>query len=304
MSVREEIAKLPGGASLAALVDKVNGRPADIRDVAIRWRGLAGKVNEHIGSLRSAVVDVDNNWEGESANAFDVYMRNYSKANTTFHGALLTCAGLLDTAATALEEAKSKVNTLCDNVLADHRVTVYRNSTSEAERKKAEPGALAAVNGALSTAGEPVSSADEAVSKAMKEIKKTIDDESVFFAIVKAPGDQEFTPGQGRTFDWRRTTGPDPSHTTLASTNGGGAGPAASPSLGGGSGGSSGSGGSGSGGPAVAAVCGRDRARRRHRGRRPGEHRETLRLGRQRTVGLRLQRARLPLAEQGRDQDR
>lgn len=249
MSVREEIAKLPGGASLAALVDKVNGRPADIRAVATRWRGLAGKVNEHIGSLRSSVVDVDTNWEGDSADAFDDYMRNYNKANTTFHSALLSCAGLLDTAATALEEAKSKVDSLCGNVLADHRITAYRNSTTEEERGKAESGALAAVNGAVSAAGGPVGSADEAVSTAMKEIKKKIDAESVFFAIVKAPGDQKFTPGPGHTFDWKRTPAPGSSHTVLASANGGGAGPAASPSLGGGSGGS---GGSGSGGPAVA----------------------------------------------------
>lgn len=213
---------VPGSSELLNIAMKVNGDKTSITAIATRWRAAAGKVNEHARELGGAVNVVDGAWEGESADAFDTYMRKYGKAGDALHDALSHCALSLDTAAGTLATAETKVNNLVGNL-----VTQWNNYCADNPKKtEAElaPGIKGAVDQAVSDARVHLADADEAVSTAVTDLKKHMDERSITFKDIPAPGDEKFVPAPGRTVVWKPTPQPDPGRTTLAGANGGGSG--------------------------------------------------------------------------------
>jgi WXG100 family type VII secretion target len=248
MSLVDSVSMLPGGGELSGFVSKLaGGDPAAIRAVATRWRGAAGKVNEYTGDLGAAVNTVDAAWQGKSSEAFGTYMRKYGKAGEALHDALSDCASSLDTAATALETAKSEVDATCGSLLETRDVVTYLNSTSSEERKKLEPSVASSVSGATSYARISFTAAENAVTKAMGDITKQMENRPLSFvgSYIGAPGEQTFLPQPGHPFLWERTAsygqagGPDGNGPGGAGGNGsgggfGGYGPSGPPPPGGG----------------------------------------------------------------------
>ncbi|MEV5552961.1 NlpC/P60 family protein [Nonomuraea wenchangensis] len=228
MGVAEQVAALPGGGELAELLRKVSGSPESIRGIAKRWRGAAGKVNGYSGRIGSAVRTVDNAWNGSSADAFVTYMGGYNRAGAALHDALTNSAGALDSAAQALETAKSKVNGICNTLLND--VQAWRTAHPKADKKEEDAAVTPLVSRALSDARPHAKDAETAVTQAMKDVKKLLDDRAATFAAIKAPGDQSFVPGPGHTVKWEPAPIPK---TTLQGDGGGGGGPTGGPSSGG-----------------------------------------------------------------------
>ncbi|SEM05711.1 transglycosylase SLT domain-containing protein [Nonomuraea pusilla] len=219
MSAPEEIYDLPDGATLAALAGKVTGDPAAVRAIAERWRSAAGRVLSHTGELGKAVTTVDLAWEGDSANAFVDYMGDYGRAGQDLHDALMNCASSLDHAAAALESAQGRVAGVCDRLLT--RVRAYRDANPDAKDADLEPGIRTMVQEEIGYARTPVREAGEAVTAAKDAIGRFLKERKTRFAKIAAASDQEFVPGSGHRFDWRRT----PSYTAHSATTGVGGSP-------------------------------------------------------------------------------
>ena len=210
MSLADSVSMLPGGGELSGFASKLaGGNPVAIRAVATRWRGAAGKVNEYTGDLGAAVNTVDAAWQGESSEAFNDYMQKYGKAGEALHDALSDCANSLDTVATELETAKSKVDATCGSLLETRDVVTYLNSTSSEERKKLEPSVASSVSGATSYARTFFTAAEDAVHKAMDDIGKRMENRPFSFvgSYIGVPGKQTFLPQPGHPFLWERTAG-------------------------------------------------------------------------------------------------
>ncbi|MFJ2030197.1 transglycosylase SLT domain-containing protein [Streptosporangium sp. NPDC087985] len=237
---REPLAPtVPGSAELIDIAMKVNGERESITAIATRWRSAAGKVHEHTRELNGAVNTVDGAWQGESADAFDTYMRKYGKAGNALHDALSHCATSLDTVAETLNTAETKVNAITGDLVT--RWNTYRADNPKRTDTELAAGIKEAVDQAIADARVHLDDAGKAVTKAATDLRKHMDDRSITFADIPAPGDEKFVPAPGRTVDWRKTPLADPARTTLAGTDGGGSG--------GYSPGGDGSGGYGSGAP-------------------------------------------------------
>ncbi|MEU4546766.1 NlpC/P60 family protein [Nonomuraea dietziae] len=236
------------------LIDDLTGDQAEISKISKRWRTLATNITTETGAIRRAVNTVNNAWNGGAAESFATYMAKYPEAGTTLSNALTSCAGKLDSAATALETAKGKVQAL------------YREKSAwlDAQRKDPETTAIsltsirAQVSDALERAKAPTAEATEAIKKATEEINKHLG-EVQFFSAIPAPGDRDFVPGNNPAMRWI----PDPdflphtSKTQLASYNGdstlvGANGYGTNGSGGGAGGGVGGGGGGGAGAPSLA----------------------------------------------------
>src|SRR4051812_47658186 len=123
MSAEDLIANAPSGPALLSVRAKAVCDPTGIRAIATRWRKTASKVGTYTGTIHSAVKNVNDTWEGDSADAFTDYMQNYNRAGEELHDALTSCAGSLDTLATALQETNSSVNTIYNDLVG--RVATY-----------------------------------------------------------------------------------------------------------------------------------------------------------------------------------
>ncbi|MFI6800264.1 bifunctional WXG100 family type VII secretion target/C40 family peptidase [Streptosporangium canum] len=243
---REPLTPLvPGSSELLTIAMNVNEAKEAITPIATRWRTTAGEVNDHAIALTRAVNRVDLLWHGDSADAFDTYMRQYGKAGDELHLALADCAGSLDTAADALTTAQTKVKTLTENLVTQwntHRANNGKNTDGSpkteaqltAEIKPAVDAAVAAARGHLDEAAQTV-------TKAANDLTKYMDERSIHFSDIHMASDQDCISAPSGTLNWQKTPQTNPGQTTLASTNGGnGAGPSSA----------SGSGGSGGTGPA------------------------------------------------------
>ncbi|MFC3979015.1 WXG100 family type VII secretion target [Streptosporangium jomthongense] len=234
----EAISGLPGGGTLSDLLNKVNADADAVSAVATRWRGTAGKLNEHAGRLGTVVNAVNDAWQGESADAFDTYMRKYGRAAEALHDALAGCANTLDTAAGVLRGAEAKVRSICSTLLDD--VSAYRTANPKAEEKDLQPHITSLVNGAVTGARPHMEAADKAVTQALAAVKKHMAERKISFADIPAPLDQTFVPGAGRTVVWERTVGYRPHlapHGDTGTPNpvaSGGYGPSGAPPPGGG----------------------------------------------------------------------
>ncbi|MBN6050456.1 C40 family peptidase, partial [Nonomuraea sp. RK-328] len=217
MGATETVDGLPGGGStLAGILEKVTGNPSGIREVAKRWRGAAGKVNTGTGKLGTAVKNINTGWQGESADEFVKYMRNYKVAGDAFHDTLSGCAGSLDTLAEAVEDAHSKVNGICEGVLA--QVRSYRKSNPDATQEDFDKAIAPVVRQAIGEAETHLSTANKAVDDAAKAIRQQLNAKQVSFKGIRQAGDDAFG-----TTGWQPTPVPKFGITSLAGYDGGGA---------------------------------------------------------------------------------
>ncbi|MEV0353971.1 NlpC/P60 family protein [Nonomuraea sp. NPDC050680] len=250
-----ELGDLPGGDGLANILKSVSGDPGSVRGVAKRWRGAGGKTGEYVGRLGTAVKGVNTAWQGDSADAFDKYMRRYSTAGGALHDALTDSATTLDDVAQALETAASKVRGICGDVLDKARA--YKTNNPDATQAEFDKALSAPVADAVEDAKTHLTSVNKVVKQAVKTIGEHWNGREATFAAIKAPGDQTFVPAPGHTVHWDPTPLPEWQKTTLASADGNGnayspASASAPVAASSGPGGSSGSGGSGGSGGAVA----------------------------------------------------
>ncbi|MEV4182164.1 NlpC/P60 family protein [Streptosporangium canum] len=228
---REPLTPLvPGSAELLTIAMNVNDAKKTLTTIATRWRTTAGDLNDHAIGLTRAVNRVDLLWHGDSADAFDTYMRQYGKAGDELHLALADCAGSLDTAADALTTAETKVKTLTENLVTQwntHRANNGKNTDGSpktetqltAEIKPAVDAAVAAARGHLDEAAQTV-------TKAATDLTKYMDERSIHFSDIHMASDQDCLSAPKATLDWQKTPQTNPGQTTLAGTNGGnGAGP-------------------------------------------------------------------------------
>ncbi|MGW0811381.1 bifunctional WXG100 family type VII secretion target/C40 family peptidase [Nonomuraea sp. NPDC002799] len=216
MGVAEKITTLPGGAELAGILQNLSGSPDTIRGIAKRWRSAASKTGDHAGRIKTAVTDVDEAWQGASADAFVTYMAGYRKAGHDLHDALNSSANALDTAATTLETARAKVGTICGNLLDD--VDAYTRAHPDADDDAYTKAVSPLVSAATSDARPHAGDASAAVTEAMKNINHHLGERDATFAAIKSPGDQTFVPGPGHTVRWEPT--PDIQQTSFQSGDG------------------------------------------------------------------------------------
>ncbi|WP_181019850.1 transglycosylase SLT domain-containing protein [Nonomuraea typhae] len=209
---------MPGITALAEKRNKVTGNPAAIRLLATHWRTAAGNLVDHTGALSRAVNQVTGAWHGVSADAFSKYMAVYSRAGDELHDALAGGANALDTAATALETAQGKLNTLYTNTVtrANEYRTRYKKENPGATEAQIKPGVTDIVSQANKDADPLVTEAADAVDKAEAAVRKALGDREITFAATNKPGDQNFTPKPGTKLEWQRRPKSEVRNTNLS----------------------------------------------------------------------------------------
>ncbi|MET8049360.1 transglycosylase SLT domain-containing protein [Streptosporangium sp. NPDC005286] len=195
---------LPRGDELVGLRRQVAGAPASIRKVATRWRTTANAAIELVSGLNTTVIDVDNAWQGASADTFRGYMRTYDRACDGFRDALVSCANSLDAVAARLEEASSTVDNICGNLL--NRVETHRRNNPDREQRDLDQDFGPWVETAISDAHSAIGPASDAVTLATTTLEKHTEDELAHFSLVRSPGSDASIPTSG----WERTPGYQP----------------------------------------------------------------------------------------------
>ncbi|GAA2391661.1 transglycosylase SLT domain-containing protein [Nonomuraea africana] len=194
---------------LEGLLREVSGNPDGIRDITADWRSAAGDVAEFGAGVGAAVRNVDAAWHGSSANSFVSYMSGYGRAADGLHDALAACANALDAVATALADAKPKVQALLDS--AATAVTDYgkQNPDATSQQKAAESEKIYAAKadtaeGHVRKVRTAVKDAKTAVDKLGADYKNGRDT----FAAIREAAAQPFVPEPGKKIaGWERTPG-------------------------------------------------------------------------------------------------
>ncbi|MFI6596343.1 WXG100 family type VII secretion target [Nonomuraea sp. NPDC050536] len=223
MADRAAIAALKDGEKFTALMDKIDGNPAEIRRIAQRWRNAGNDALGNMNRLAGGVTKVDNGWSGESADAFVAYMTKYGTAGTAVNNALVDCAISLDDAAAALEKAKTLVDGAGDDLLTDVAALRQKYKGKDAEDPKVDLDSQisAKVTTYAGKAQPYVDTADSALETAMKAINKRFGDEKLLFEDIPKAGDQTWVPDPHHKMDWVPTPPQDtPGSTKSASANG------------------------------------------------------------------------------------
>ncbi|WP_214320845.1 WXG100 family type VII secretion target [Nonomuraea sediminis] len=192
MADRAAIAALKDGEKFTALMDKVDGNPAEIRRIAQRWRNAGNDALGNMNRLEGGVTKVDKGWSGESADAFVAYMTKYGTAGTALNNALVDCAMSLDDAARALEKAKGLVDGAGNDLLTDVATirARYKGKESDDPKVNVDDEISKTVNSYVGTAQPYVDTADTALSTAMKAINKRFGEEKLLFEDIPKAGDQ------------------------------------------------------------------------------------------------------------------
>ncbi|RKT51604.1 transglycosylase SLT domain-containing protein [Saccharothrix australiensis] len=251
MSAVDEVAGLPGGQALAELAGKVEkARPEAVREIANRWRQAAAKCAESGNAVQQSVGRLDGAWEGGSADGFVAYMAEFTKGGNALHDALDGAAGDLDSAAAALESAKSSVTRICETLLS--RVRRLREQSQGTSQADVDNGIRLLCGEAAGDAQPVIEQADQALGTALGALKGRAGSITPAFSTMPDPGTQAFVPAPGRPISWNPTPEPEtkPSSAEPQPTQPPAAGGSQGGGPGGGSGGSGGSGG-GSGGGGV-----------------------------------------------------
>ncbi len=252
MSAVDEVAGLPGGQPVAALAEKVaKARPEAVREIATRWQQAASKGAESGNAITRSVGQLDSAWEGGSADGFVAYMGEFAKGGTSLNDALTAAAGDLESAAAALESAKSSVERICETLLG--RVRQLR-AQSQGRSPEEVDGAIRGLCAEAAGDLQPViAQADQALSGALGALKGRAGAITPAFSGMADPGTQAFVPAPGQGIVWNPTpeavtqtssAEPPPASAPAQSSGGSGGGSGS----GGGGGGSHGGGGGGGGG--------------------------------------------------------
>jgi WXG100 family type VII secretion target len=225
MSASDEVAALPGGGALAALAAQVRGNPAAIRDVANRWSSAAGRCEAHAGSVKAAVGDVTQDWQGTSATAFAAFMGRFGAAGEAAEHALGAAARTLRGAAGALEEAQVSVESICENLLAE--VAQLRRASPGATSSQLRPQIRCLTGEAADAARVKVAEAQQALASAQQALNGDLSRLGRTFSALPEAGTASFMHGWGQPNGWRIAPQAGPA-ATPGSGPGSGGGPAPS----------------------------------------------------------------------------
>ncbi|MDP9849378.1 WXG100 family type VII secretion target [Streptosporangium lutulentum] len=217
MTAEGLIAQTPAGPALLAIRDQAACDPAEIRAIATRWRNTANKIGTDTGTLNGAVKNVDDVWEGASANDFVKYMQKYNWAGQELHDALTNCATTLDTLATTLQETKTSITTIYDTLVT--QVTTYLKKNPKATTANIET----AVNTARTNAQDHLTAAATAMDTTASTLRRHLNDRAILFADINPPHKDPFTsPTKQHPLDWQKTPLPESVQTQLAGVQNGG----------------------------------------------------------------------------------
>jgi uncharacterized protein YukE len=242
VSAADTLAGLPGGDAVVAQADKVkNADPGAVTDLAVKLTTAVTNAGNYGGEVAGSVTALDGAWQGADADAFVAYMGKFATAGSDISGSMTSASDALNDVATALEDAKSFVETRCGQGLSDWDAWTKANPDAEQEEKDAEARRICGeVAGDLES---HLQGTDQTLSAAMGAIDGAKSFPSTFSALPD-PNTETFSPQAKDPFEWTAQEQPSDSTTQQSATGDGSGG-----SGGSGSGGSgSGSGGSGDGG--------------------------------------------------------
>ena len=189
MTASDEVAGLPGGEALAALAAEVRGNPGAIREIANRWSEAAGDCGAHAGTVKMAVADVTQEWQGASATAFAALMSRFGAASRRAEHALKAAVQTLRSAAGALEEAHVSVESICENLLGEVSRLHAANPKATSWQLSGQISCLTAE--ATAAARPEVAAAQQALGRAREALNGDLNRLSRTFSALPAPD----TPG-------------------------------------------------------------------------------------------------------------
>ncbi|NUR83154.1 MAG: WXG100 family type VII secretion target, partial [Nonomuraea sp.] len=209
--IRPQINQLPGTADLIAAQTKVAGDPAVMRQIASTWRATSHRAADVSSSMVNFINDVDLKWEGDSADAFDTYMRRFPKAGEGLNTAVEACAGSLDSTAKAFEDAKTGIAGLINEVIdgAVTQMTDYMNNhggengenySKAMTSLSSSPTFTGLVSTKTTAAKGHVTKVEESVAATQKtmnaQLPANVQDSGMgFFSAIPDPGGPDFDPG-------------------------------------------------------------------------------------------------------------
>lgn len=166
-SAISELQGLPGsgGEDLSGLYKKVGDIKSGVASgAATDFRDAASDSGDHGGEVQEAVDSVQENWEGDAADAFVAYMNRFNDARRDVESSLKTAADKMDEVADVLENLKNDVDKALSNAAQEAR-------DIEKQAKKDIQSAQ--------TADDPDPSPEEIRAKAdgkLTDIKETVQD--------------------------------------------------------------------------------------------------------------------------------
>ncbi|MEU6790617.1 WXG100 family type VII secretion target [Nonomuraea wenchangensis] len=196
-------------SQLAALLEKVNGDPEAIKDLAAALRVAGSHATTSTNALSRYVAEVGAAWQGDSATAFTEYMDAYPKAGSDLREALSACATALNAVAGRIEDAHTTVDTLHVNAVAAEND--YKGKHKNATQEDVDAHVKSTLGGdPVARAKKAVGAAEDALTTAKDELHKQLGPKNFgFFKGIRQPGGLDFLPGEHEP-DWQKRSGYNP----------------------------------------------------------------------------------------------
>jgi uncharacterized protein YukE len=241
VSAAEAISHYAGGQAVLAAAQKVeSANSGSITAAAERLTKAGTSVAQHGTGVSTAVKQLDDAWQGASADQFVAYMDRFAKAGTANGEGLAKAGAALTKVASAIDDAKHYVANRCEQALGEIRRFAQQNP--EADQAQIDAAAAPITAAAATDIENKLKETEEQLKSAVAQIKAAANPSSRF-GDIPDPGTQPYVPG--KKVEWDRT--PRDQSTSPSGTDSQpkemGPGNHSNPS-----GGGSGSGGSGSGG--------------------------------------------------------
>ncbi|MFI7416772.1 transglycosylase SLT domain-containing protein [Nonomuraea sp. NPDC049684] len=233
-----DISEIPGGGEFLTLLAKVTGNPQGIKDIAYAWESCGSHAAIETAALIDNLNEVDRKWDGDSADAFNAYMRQFPNAGGAFNNDVHACAQALKNVATELEKAFPGITTLRDDTLGYARqymgnYLATHPNTKEVDAKAAmfaDPCFTDIVKANLEQARSLVRKAEDAVGAAATTLRDHVRPGSLDgfgrFTHIPDPGGPDFDPGDKKVV-WTKAAAQDETRVSgggPGSGNGSGAG--------------------------------------------------------------------------------
>jgi uncharacterized protein YukE len=117
MSTADAVAALPGGGDFLALWNRVDGDPGAITDMATKLKSTAAQAEQSGKRVGKTTGEVGDAWHGKAATSFTGYMHHFGVAGGSVHAAMDKAAGAISGAASAVEQAKSRMTAIANRIM-------------------------------------------------------------------------------------------------------------------------------------------------------------------------------------------
>jgi uncharacterized protein YukE len=253
---------------LAAAQKVENANSGLITAAAERLTKAGTNVTQHGTGVSTAVKQLDDAWQGASADQFVAYMDRFAQAGTANGEGLTKAGAALTKVASAIDDAKHYVANRCEQALGEIRRFAQQNP--EADQAQINAAAAPITAAAASDIENKLTETEEQLKAAATEIQAAANP-GARFGDIPDPGTQPYVPAPGKKIEWNRTppgdqstspSGRDPQPKEMgpgnsSNTSGGGSSSGGGSGSGGGGGFGGGGGGMGaSGGPPAGPVPG------------------------------------------------